>query len=175
MKIGKFILKTVIPQTACFLACILNTFLLDDELMEILFMDSKIHQELEKYNAMYPDIKNLRDSMHQSDMSINIDVINEDLKGLLDDESDTTSLCNNTPLLIILLIKSQKRNAKKKVCKEKKKTLQLQTSSGLDEKVVPTFSAESPEYTLSKPSNSRIITFNQSLLSSPFTSFKQLK
>ncbi|GBB96269.1 hypothetical protein RclHR1_27100001 [Rhizophagus clarus] len=36
-----------------------------------------------------------------------------------------------------------------------------------------TFSTESPEYTPSKPSGSRMVTFNQSLLSSPSTPYKQ--
>ncbi|GBB96180.1 hypothetical protein RclHR1_00270026 [Rhizophagus clarus] len=65
------------------------------------------------------------------------------------------------------LTKSQKRSAKKKARKEKQK-LQLQIPSELDEQVVPTFSTESPEYTPSKPSGSRMVTFNQSLLSPPF-------
>ncbi|GBB97805.1 hypothetical protein RclHR1_30720001 [Rhizophagus clarus] len=117
----------------------------------------------------------LGDPIHQSDMSINVDEIDEDLKELLDDESDVTPSRNNTPLSVTSLTKSQQRNAKKKVCKEKKKMLQLQTPSGLDEKIVPTFSTESPEYTSSKLSDSRIVTFNQSLLSPPFTPFKQLK
>ncbi|GBB88112.1 hypothetical protein RclHR1_14620012 [Rhizophagus clarus] len=108
-------------------------------------------------------------------MSINIDKIDEDLKGLLDDELSTISLHNNTPLPVTLLSKSQKKNAKKKVCKEKKKTLQLQTPFRLDEKVVFTFSAESSEYIPSKPSGLRMVTFNQSLLSPPSISFKQLK
>ncbi|GBB94905.1 hypothetical protein RclHR1_24390002 [Rhizophagus clarus] len=38
-----------------------------------------------------------------------------------------------------------------------------------------TFSTESPEYIPSKPSGSRTVTFNKSLLSSPLTPFKQLK
>ncbi|GBB89650.1 hypothetical protein RclHR1_16400002 [Rhizophagus clarus] len=37
------------------------------------------------------------------------------------------------------------------------------------------FGAESSEYTPSKPSNLRTVTFNQSLLSLPSTPFKQLK
>ncbi|GBB95564.1 hypothetical protein RclHR1_25650003 [Rhizophagus clarus] len=105
-------------------------------------------------------------------MSINIDMIDEDLKGLLDDKLSATLLRNNTSLSVILLTKSQKRSAKKKVCKERQK-LHLQTPSRLDEQVVPTFSAESPEYTPSKPSGSRTITFNQSLLSPPSTPYKQ--
>ncbi|GES74056.1 hypothetical protein RCL_jg4455.t1 [Rhizophagus clarus] len=32
-------------------------------------------------------MENLRDPIHQSDMLINVDKIDEDLKGLLDDES----------------------------------------------------------------------------------------
>ncbi|GBC06184.1 hypothetical protein RclHR1_06670024 [Rhizophagus clarus] len=117
----------------------------------------------------------LGDSMHQSDMSINVNEIDENLKGLLDDESGTIPLYNNTPLPVTLLTKSQKRSAKKKACKKKKKVLQLQIPSGLDEKVVFIFNAESSEYTPSKPSDSRTITFNQSLLSPPFTFFEQLK
>ncbi|GBB86206.1 hypothetical protein RclHR1_12640006 [Rhizophagus clarus] len=53
--------------------------------------------------------------------------------------------------------------------------LQLQIFFGLDEQVVSTFSTESPEYMPFKPSGSRTVTFNQSLLSSPFTLFKLLK
>ncbi|GBC02134.1 hypothetical protein RclHR1_04470013 [Rhizophagus clarus] len=53
-----------------------------------------------------------------------------------------------------------KRSAKKKARKEKQK-LQLQSPSGLDEQVVFTFSMESLEYTPSKPSGSRTVTFNQ--------------
>ncbi|GBB99825.1 hypothetical protein RclHR1_03650001 [Rhizophagus clarus] len=65
-----------------------------------------------------------------------------------------------------------KRSAKKKTCKERQK-LQLQTPSGLDEQVVPTFSTESPKYTSSKSSGSRTVTFNQSVLSPPSTLYKQ--
>ncbi|GBC03522.1 hypothetical protein RclHR1_05170012 [Rhizophagus clarus] len=85
-------------------------------------------------------------------MSINVDEIDEDLKGLLDDESSATSPRNNTPLPI-----TQKMNAKKKAYKEKKKILQLQTPSELDEQVVPTFSAKSPEYIPFRPSGSRLL------------------
>ncbi|GBB92976.1 hypothetical protein RclHR1_20940002 [Rhizophagus clarus] len=126
------------------------------------------------YKAQHPDMKNLGDPMHQSDMSINIDMIDEDLKGLLDDESDTTPPYNVTPIPVTLLTKSQKKSAKKKVRKEKQK-LQLQTFSGLDKHIVFTFSIESSEYTPSKPSGSRTVTFNQSLLSPPSIFFKQLK
>ncbi|GBC08174.1 hypothetical protein RclHR1_07950001 [Rhizophagus clarus] len=63
-------------------------------------------------------------------------------------------------------------HAKKKARKEKQK-LQLQSPSGLDEYVVPTFSKESSEYTPSKPFGSRTVTFNQSLLSPPSTPYKQ--
>ncbi|GBC06140.1 hypothetical protein RclHR1_06640018 [Rhizophagus clarus] len=92
-------------------------------------------------------MENLRDSIYQSDISINVNEIDEDLKGLLDDESDIIPSCNNTPLYITLLTKFQKRSAKKKTCKKKKKTLQLQTPSGLNKQVVSTFSAKSLEYT----------------------------
>ncbi|GBC03924.1 hypothetical protein RclHR1_00540034 [Rhizophagus clarus] len=101
------------PQTAYFLACLLNIFFLDDELIGLLFLDSEIRQEIENY---------------------------------------------------------KKRSTKKKACKKKKKALQPQTPFRLDEQVVPTFSAESSEYIPSKPSDSRTVTFNQSLLSSSFTS-----
>ncbi|GBC02815.1 hypothetical protein RclHR1_04830013 [Rhizophagus clarus] len=53
--------------------------------------------------------------------------------------------------------------------------LQLQTPSGLDEQVVPTFSAEFFEYTLSRPSGSKTITFNQNLFFQSSIPFKQLK
>ncbi|GBC09742.1 hypothetical protein RclHR1_09080005 [Rhizophagus clarus] len=52
-------------------------------------------------------------------------------------------------------------------------TYKDQTPSGLDEQVVLTFSTESLEYTLSKLSGSRTVTFNQSLLSPPSTPYKQ--
>ncbi|GBC01098.1 hypothetical protein RclHR1_40690001, partial [Rhizophagus clarus] len=65
-----------------------------------------------------------------------------------------------------------KRSAKKKACKEKQK-LQLQTPSRLDEHVEPTFSTKSPEYTPSKPSGSRTVTFDQSIFSPPSTPYKQ--
>ncbi|GBB89467.1 hypothetical protein RclHR1_16160003 [Rhizophagus clarus] len=111
--------------------------------------------------------------MHQSDMSINVDVLDTNSIGSFDDEILATPPRNTTPIPVTPLTKSQKRSAKKKARKEKKKALQLQTPSGLNEKVVPTFSAESPEYTSSKPSGSRTVTFNQSLLSSPSTPYKQ--
>ncbi|GBC06411.1 hypothetical protein RclHR1_06800015 [Rhizophagus clarus] len=126
------------------------------------------------YKAQHPDIKNLGDPMHQSDMSINVNMIDEDLKSLLDDESGAIPSRNNTPLPVTFLTKSQKNSAKKKACKERQK-LQLQTPSGLDEQVASTFNTESPKYTPSKPSGLRTVTFNQSLLSLPFTPFKQLK
>ncbi|GBB97575.1 hypothetical protein RclHR1_03000018 [Rhizophagus clarus] len=47
------------------------------------------------------------------------------------------------------------------------------TPFGLDEQVVPTFSTEFPEYTPSKPSGSRTVTFKQSILSPPSTPYKQ--
>ncbi|GBB96820.1 hypothetical protein RclHR1_28410001 [Rhizophagus clarus] len=84
--------------------------------------------------------------MYQSNISINVDVINKDLKGLLDDKSGIILLRSNTPLPVMFLTKSQKRNTKEKACKEKKK-LQLQTPSGLNEYIVLTFSKKSPEYT----------------------------
>ncbi|GBB89708.1 hypothetical protein RclHR1_01650015 [Rhizophagus clarus] len=104
--------------------------------------------------------------MHQSDTLMNFDVFDTNLIGSLDDVDKLfiTSPRNITPIPVTLLTKSQKRNAKKKARKEKQK-LQLQSPSGLDEQVVHTFSTESPEYTPSKPSGSRTITFNQSLLS----------
>ncbi|GBB86939.1 hypothetical protein RclHR1_01340006 [Rhizophagus clarus] len=84
----------------------------------------------------------------------------------VDDELLATPPCNITPIPVTPLTKFQKQSAKKKACKEKQK-LQLQTPSGLDEHVVSTFSKEFPEYTPSKPSGSRMVTFNQSLLSPP--------
>ncbi|GBB92755.1 hypothetical protein RclHR1_02050028 [Rhizophagus clarus] len=60
-------------------------------------------------------MENLENPMHQSDMLINVDMIDGDLKGLLDDESlSATFPRNNTPLPVTSLTKSQKRNAKKK-------------------------------------------------------------
>ncbi|GBB87575.1 hypothetical protein RclHR1_14020004 [Rhizophagus clarus] len=135
---------------AQFLATFLNIFLLDDENWEIFLMDFEIHQRLELASKQIPDMENLGDPMHQSDTSMNFDVFDTNSIGSLDD----------------------KRNAKKKAHKEKQK-LQLQTPSGLDEHVVPTFNKESPEYTPSKPSGSRTVTFNQSLLFSSFTPYKQ--
>ncbi|GBC03399.1 hypothetical protein RclHR1_00510030 [Rhizophagus clarus] len=119
--------------------------------MGILSLNFEFCQELKSYNIQHPDIENLGDLIHQSDMSINIDKIDKDLKELLDDnnESNATPLYNNTPLPVMLLIKFQKRNAKKKACKEKKKMLQLQTPFGLNEQIVFTFNAESFEYTSS--------------------------
>ncbi|GBC03433.1 hypothetical protein RclHR1_05120003 [Rhizophagus clarus] len=109
--------------------------------------------------------------MHQSDALMNFDVFNTNSIESLDDDLIATPSYNTTPIPVMPLTKSQKRSAKKKACKEKQK-LQLQTPSGLDEQVVPTFSTISPEYTLSKPSDSRMVTFNQSLLSPPFTPYK---
>ncbi|GBB92699.1 hypothetical protein RclHR1_20440002 [Rhizophagus clarus] len=112
--------------------------------------------------------------MHQSDTLMNFDVFDINSISSLDDMDDVlviTPSRNITPISVTPLTKSQKRNAKKKARKEKQK-LQIQTSSGLDEYVVPTFSKESPEYTSSKPSGSRTVTFNQSLLSPPSTLYK---
>ncbi|GBC04373.1 hypothetical protein RclHR1_05650001 [Rhizophagus clarus] len=79
-------------------------------------------------------------------------------------------------LELFLLTHDDKRRSAKKKARKKKQKLQLQTPSGLDERKVPTFSKESPEYTPSKPSGSRMVTFNQSTLSSPSTPYKlQLK
>ncbi|GBB98933.1 hypothetical protein RclHR1_33690002 [Rhizophagus clarus] len=102
--------------------------------------------------------------MHQSDTSMNVDVLDTNSIGSLDNADDilvSTPPRNVTSIPVTPLTKSQKRSAKKKARKVKKKVLQLQTPSGLDEKIVPTFSAESPEYTPSKPSGSRTVTFNQ--------------
>ncbi|GBB97803.1 hypothetical protein RclHR1_30700001 [Rhizophagus clarus] len=112
--------------------------------------------------------------MHQSDASINFDVFDTNLIGSLDDVDEllATPPRNITPIPITPLTKFQKKNAKKKARNEKQK-LQLQSPSGLDEQVVPTFSMESPEYTPFKPSGSRTVTFNQSLLSPPSTPYKQ--
>ncbi|GBB87909.1 hypothetical protein RclHR1_01440024 [Rhizophagus clarus] len=120
-------------------------------------------------------MENLGDPMHQSDTSMNFDVFNTNSIGSLDDVDDellTTPPRKITPIPVTPLTKSQKQSAKKKACKEKQK-LQLQTPSGLDEYVVPTFSTESPEYTPSKPSGSRTVTFDQSILSPPATPYKQ--
>ncbi|GBB84359.1 hypothetical protein RclHR1_10980011 [Rhizophagus clarus] len=163
------------PLIAQFLATFLNLFLLDDENQEIFLMDSKIHQGLELASKQFPDMENLGDPMHQSDMSMNFDVFDTNSIGSLDDVDDellATPPRNITPNPITSLTKSQKRSAKKKARKEKQK-LQLQTPSRLDEHVMPTFSKESPEYTPSKPSGSRMVTFNQSLLSPSSTPYKQ--
>ncbi|GES90443.1 hypothetical protein RCL_jg13538.t1 [Rhizophagus clarus] len=61
---------------------------------------------VEKLYAQHLDMENLRDLMYQSDMSINVDMIDEDLKGLLDDKSGITLSRNNTPLPVIPLTKS---------------------------------------------------------------------
>ncbi|GBC07705.1 hypothetical protein RclHR1_07640003 [Rhizophagus clarus] len=139
-------------------------------------MDFEIRRALEIAAKQTPDIENLGDPMHQSDTSMNFDVFDTKSIGSLDDVNDellATPPRNVTPIPVTLLTKSQKRSAKKKARKEKKKALQLQTPSGLDERVVPTFSTESPEYTPSKPSGSRTITFNQSILSLSSTPYKQ--
>ncbi|GBB95152.1 hypothetical protein RclHR1_02490007 [Rhizophagus clarus] len=163
------------PIIAQFLATFLNIILLDDEHLEIFLMDSEIRRGLKLASKQIPDIENLRDPMYQSDTSMNFDVFDANSIGSLDDvvdESLATPPRNIIPIPVTLLTKSQKQSAKKKTCKEKQK-LQLQTPSGLDEHVVPTFSKESPEYTPSKPSGLRTVTFNQSLLSPPFTPYKQ--
>ncbi|GBC10413.1 hypothetical protein RclHR1_09600008 [Rhizophagus clarus] len=105
---------------------------------------------------------------------MNFDVFDINLIGSLDDINEllATPLRNITPIPVTPLTKSQKRSAKKKARKEKQK-LQLQSLSGLDEQVVSTFSTESPEYTPSKPSGFRTVTFNQSLLSPSSTLYKQ--
>ncbi|GBB94857.1 hypothetical protein RclHR1_24290002 [Rhizophagus clarus] len=105
-------------------------------------------------------------------MSINFDVLDTNSIESLDEELLATPPRNIIPIPVTPLTKSQKRSAKKKACKEKQK-LQLQTPFGLDKQVVSTFSTESPEYTPSKPSGSRMVTFNQSLLSPPSTLYKQ--
>ncbi|GBB95356.1 hypothetical protein RclHR1_25140003 [Rhizophagus clarus] len=114
--------------------------------------------------------------MHQSDTSMNFDGFDTKSIGSLDGVDDVllaTPPRNITPIPVTPLTKSQKRSAKKKARKEKKKALQLQTPFGLDERVMSTFSKESPEYTPSKPSGSKTVTFNQSTLSPPFTPYKQ--
>ncbi|GBB98089.1 hypothetical protein RclHR1_31320002 [Rhizophagus clarus] len=164
------------PIIAQFLATFLNIFLLDDERHDIFLMNSEIRRGLELASKLTPDMENLGDPMHQSDTTINFDVFDTNSIESLDDVDDkllATPPRNVTPIPVTPLTKSQKRSAKKKACKEKKKALQLQTPSGLNEKVVPTFSAESPEYTPSKPSGSRTVTFNQSILSPPSTPYKQ--
>ncbi|GBC08472.1 hypothetical protein RclHR1_08140001 [Rhizophagus clarus] len=84
--------------------------------------------------------------MHQSNASMNFDVLDTNSIGSLDDE--------------LLITPSHS-------------TTLIPTPSGLDEQVVPTFSTKSPEYTPSKPSGSRTVTFNQSLLFPPSTPHKQ--
>ncbi|GBC02911.1 hypothetical protein RclHR1_04890022 [Rhizophagus clarus] len=117
-------------------------------------------------------MEDLGDPMHQSDMLMNFDVLDTKSIGSLDNKLLVTPPHNTTPVPVTPLTKSQKRSAKKKACKEKQK-LQLQTPSELDEHVVPTFSTGSPEYTSSKPSGSRTVTFNQSTLSPSSTPYKQ--
>ncbi|GBB88309.1 hypothetical protein RclHR1_14880003 [Rhizophagus clarus] len=160
------------PIVAQFLATFLNLFLLDDKHQEIFLINSKICQVLEYASKQSPDMEDLGDPMHQSDTSINFDVLDTNSIGSLEDDILITLPHNITPVPVMLLTKSQKQSAKKMARKEKQK-LQLQTPSGLNEQVVPTFSTESSEYTLFKPSDSRTVTFNQSLLSPPSTSYKQ--
>ncbi|GBB95360.1 hypothetical protein RclHR1_25160002 [Rhizophagus clarus] len=137
-------LGDVFPIIAQFFATFLNLFLLDDKNQAIFLMDSELRQEWEAYtNKQSPDMEDLRDPMHQSDMSINVDVLDTNSIGSFDDEILATP------------------------------HLQLQTPSKLDEQVVSTFSTESSEYTPSKPSGSRTVTFNQSTLSPPSTPYKQ--
>ncbi|GBC06316.1 hypothetical protein RclHR1_06760011 [Rhizophagus clarus] len=154
------------PIIAQFLVTFLNLFLLDDKNQEIFLMDSEIRQGLKYASKQPPDKKDLGDPMHQSDASMNFDVFNINSIGSLDDVDEllATPPRNITPIPVTPLTKSQKRSAKNKAYKEKQK-LQLQSPSGPDEQIVLTFSTESPEYTLSKPSGSRTVTFNQSLLS----------
>ncbi|GBB86358.1 hypothetical protein RclHR1_12790003 [Rhizophagus clarus] len=164
------------PFLVQLLATFLNLFLLDDEYREIFLIDSEFRRALEIASKQTPDMENLGDPMHQSDTSMNFDVSDTNSVGSLDDVDDellATPPRNITPIPVTPLTKSQKRSAKKKARKEKKKALQLQSPSGLDEQIVPTFSAESPEYTPSKPSGSRTVTFNQSILSPPSTPYKQ--
>ncbi|GET01153.1 hypothetical protein RCL_jg18883.t1 [Rhizophagus clarus] len=54
-------------------------------------------------------------------MLINVDEIDGDLQGLLDNNSDATPSHNNTSLPITSLTKSQKRNAKKKAIRKRRK------------------------------------------------------
>ncbi|GBB84262.1 hypothetical protein RclHR1_01090001 [Rhizophagus clarus] len=161
------------PIIAQFLATFLNFFLLDDENQAIFLMDSEIHREWEAYiNKQSPNMEDLGNPMHQSDTLMNFDVLDTSSIGSLDNELLVTLPRNITPVPVTPLTKSQKRSAKKTARKEKQK-LQLQTPSGLDECVVPTFSTESPGYTPSKFSGSKTVTFNQSTFSPPSTPYKQ--
>ncbi|GBB87746.1 hypothetical protein RclHR1_14220005 [Rhizophagus clarus] len=119
-------------------------------------------------------MEDLGNLMYQLDVSMNFDETDKDFHRLLDNSLNVTPPRNIILTSVISLTKSQKRSAKKKACKEKQK-LQSQSSSGLDEQVVSTFSIESPKYTPSKPSGSRMVTFNKSLFSPSFTLFRQLK
>ncbi|GBB97068.1 hypothetical protein RclHR1_29070001 [Rhizophagus clarus] len=144
------------PFLVQLLATFLNLFLLDDEYRKIFLMDSEFRRALEIASKQTPDIKNLGNPMHQSDTSMNFDVSDTNsVRSLadVDDELLATLSRNITPIHVTPLTKSQKRSAKKKA--------------------LPTFSAESPEYTPSKPSGSRTVTFNQSILSPPSTPYKQ--
>ncbi|GBC02256.1 hypothetical protein RclHR1_04520009 [Rhizophagus clarus] len=126
-------------------------------------MDSEFCRALEIASKQTPDMENLGDPMHQSDTSMNFDVPDTNSVGSLDDVDDellATPPHNITPIPVTPLTKSQKWSAKKKARKKKKKALQLQSPSGLDKQTVPTFSAESSEYTPSKPFARFYTTFN---------------
>ncbi|GES85115.1 hypothetical protein RCL_jg1198.t1 [Rhizophagus clarus] len=122
------------PPMAQFFATLLNIFILDEENQARILIDSEIRREWEAHtNKQSPEKEDLGDPMYQSDMSINIDVLDASSIGSLDDEILATPPRNITPIPVTPLTKSQKRSAKKKARKEKKKALQLQTPSGLDE------------------------------------------
>ncbi|GBB88953.1 hypothetical protein RclHR1_15570013 [Rhizophagus clarus] len=98
-------------------------------------MDSEICREWEAYaNKQSPNMEDLGDPMHQSDASMNFDALDANSIGSLDNDLLATPPCNITPIPVTPLTKSQKQSAKKKARKEKKKALQLQTPSGLDER-----------------------------------------
>ncbi|GBB97622.1 hypothetical protein RclHR1_30190001 [Rhizophagus clarus] len=59
-------------------------------------------------------MENLEDPIHQSDASINFDVLDSNSIGSLDDELLATLSRNLTPIPVTPLTKSQKRSAKKK-------------------------------------------------------------
>ncbi|GBB86903.1 hypothetical protein RclHR1_13350006 [Rhizophagus clarus] len=109
------------PIITQFLATFLNLFLLNNDLQVIFLMDFKICQELEYSNKHIPDMEDLGDPIYQSDISIIIDEINEDLQELLDDSLNTTPPHNVMPIPVTPLTKSQKRSAKKKACKKRQK------------------------------------------------------
>ncbi|GBC07707.1 hypothetical protein RclHR1_07640005 [Rhizophagus clarus] len=69
-------------------------------------MNSKICQVLKLSSKYFSDIEDLRNPMHQSDVSMNFDEIDEDLQRLLDDTPGTIPLHNVTLMPVTPLTKS---------------------------------------------------------------------